>query len=70
MGGTTDEHHEAMKGKEATNDNSESPFALLTMQMQMYNTVGINNSSALALARHNGDFYRKEGAFVKQRYAK
>ena len=67
-GFTTDEHHESMKGKEATNDNSESPFALLTMQMQMYNTVGINNSSALALARHNGDFYRKESALITKAF--
>ena len=32
----------------------------------MYNTVGINNSSALALVRHNGDFYWKEGALVSK----
>ena len=28
---TTAEHHEEMLGKEATNDNLESPFAILTM---------------------------------------
>ena len=55
-----------MKGKEATNDNSESSFALVMMQMQMYNTVCINNSSALALTRHNDDFYRKEGALANK----
>ena len=52
-GGTTEEQQTSMKGMEATNDNLESPFALLRMQMQIYNTVGINNSSALTLARHN-----------------
>ena len=56
---TTAEHHEAMLGKEATNDNAESPFAILTMQMEIFNTIGINNASALALAWHNNDFYRR-----------
>ena len=54
---TTAEYHEANLGKEATNDNAESPVSILTMQMEIFNTIGINNSSALALARHNKDFY-------------
>ena len=57
---TTTAEHEASKGKEATNDNSESPFGRLTLQLQIFSTIGINHASALALARYNKDFYRSE----------
>ena len=57
---TTTAEHEASKGKDATNDNSESPFGSLTAQLQSFTTVGINHASAMALARFNCDFYRNE----------
>ena len=67
---TTTAEHEASKGKEASNDNSESPFGRLTYQLQIFSTVGINHSSALALARYNKDFYRNEVELSKRRNRK
>ena len=52
--------HESSKGKEATNDNAESPFGSLTQQLQIFSTVGVNHASAMALAWFNKDFYRSE----------
>ena len=67
---TTRAEHEASKGKEATNDNSESPFGRLTAQLQIFSTIGINHASALALARYNKDFYRPEVELSKRRNRK
>ena len=67
---TTTAEHEASKGKEASNDNAESPFGRLTYQLQIFSTVGINHSSALALARYNKDFYRNEVELSKRRNRK
>ena len=63
---TTRAEHEANKGKEATNDNSESPFGRLTDQLNIFSTIGINHVSALALARYNKDLYRNEVELSKR----
>ena len=47
-------------GKKATNHNSEIPFGSLTSQLQISSKIGINHSSALALAIYNKDFYQNE----------
>ena len=47
-------------GKEATDDNTESPFGSLTPQLEIFSTIGINNSSALVLTRYNKDLYLNE----------
>ena len=67
---TTTAEHEASKGKEATNDNSESPFGRLTAQLQLFSTIGIGHASALAIARYNKDFYRSEVELSKRRNRK
>ena len=67
---TTTAEHEASKGKEATNDNSESPFGRLTAQLEIFSTIGINHASALALARYNKDFYRSEVELSKRQNRK
>ena len=54
-------------GKEATNYNTETPFRSLTLQLEIFSTIGNNHSSALALARYNKDFYRYEVELCKRR---
>ena len=56
----TQQEHEASMGKEATNDNAEMPFGSLTSQLEIFSTIGINHSSAIALARYNKNFYLNE----------
>ena len=53
-------------GKEATNDNAEIPFESLILQLEIFLTIGINHSSALALARYNKDFYQNEVELCKR----
>ena len=67
---TTTAKHKASKGKEASNDNSESPFGRLTYQLQAFSTVGVNHSRALTLACYNKDFYRNEVELSKMRNKK
>ena len=54
-------------GKEATTDNSETPFRSLTLQLEIFSTIVNNHSSALALARYNKNFYRNEVELCKRR---
>ena len=56
----TQQEHEASMGKEATNDNAEIPFGSLTSQLEIFSIIGINHSSAIALARYNKNFYLNE----------
>ena len=67
---TTTAKHKASKGKEASNDNSESPFGRLTYQLQAFSTVGINHSQALTLACYNKYFYGNEVELSKRRNKK
>jgi hypothetical protein len=70
-GQTTDEEHYACMGRMATNDPAESPFALLTRQMQGFGRLLGIHASAVGHARFNGDFTRdfenedNNGAFLK-----
>ena len=66
MGKYKNSENQAIMGKEATDDNTESPFGSLTPQLEIFSTIGINNSSALALARYNKDFYRNEVELTKR----
>ena len=63
----TQQEHEAIMGKEVTNDNTESLFGSLTAQLEIFSTIGINHYSALALARYSKDFYRNEVELCKRR---
>ena len=64
---TTQKEPVASMGNESTNDNTEGPFGNLTLQLDIYSTIGINYSSALSLARYNKDFYRNEVELCKRR---
>ena len=55
-GQTTDEEHHACIGKMATNDPAESPFALLTRQLQSFGRLLGIHAAAVGQARFNGDF--------------
>jgi hypothetical protein len=63
--------HLAPKGKHATNDPAESPFAQLTRQLQCFGQLLGIHASAVSQARINGDFKRdlkdssKDGAYFK-----
>ena len=59
-GRTTDEEHEASLGRYATNDPAESPFALLTRQLQSFGRVLGIHASAVGQARMNEDFKRSK----------
>ena len=56
LNATTTEH-EASKGKETNNENTESFFGRLTVQLWVYSTIAINHAATLALAWFNKDFY-------------
>jgi hypothetical protein len=56
----TTAEHEATKGKDATNDYAESPFGILTAQLEQFGCIGINHAAAMALAKFNKDLCRKE----------
>ena len=62
---TTQQEHEAIMGKEATNDNAEIPFESLILQLEIFLTIGINHSSALTISRYNKDFYQNEVELCK-----
>ena len=70
-GQTSEAEHLASKGKHATNDPAESPFAQLTRQLQCFGRVVGVHASAIGQARINGDFKRdlkdssKDGAYFK-----
>ena len=53
-------------GKEATNDNVESPFGSLTSQLEIFSTIGIDYSSSLAITRYNNNFYRNKVKLYKR----
>ena len=55
-GQTTDKEHHAFLGKMATNDPAESPFALLTHQLQSFGRLLGIHASAVGHARMNKDF--------------
>ena len=55
-GYTTDADHNTLIGKMVTNDSAESPFALLTQQMQQFRTIIGIHASAIGQAKINGDF--------------
>ena len=55
-GNTSDEEHEACIGRMATHDPAESPFAVLTCQMQAFGRLLGIHASAIGHARYNGDF--------------
>jgi hypothetical protein len=57
-GQTSKAEHLASKGKHATNDPAESPFAQLTRQLQCFGRVLGIHASAVGQARINGDFKR------------
>jgi len=57
-GYTTEADHNALIGKMATNDSAESPFAMLTQQMQQFGTILGIHASAVGQAKMNGDFKR------------
>ena len=57
---TTEETHKNLIGTFATNDLAESPFASLTYQLDSFNMILGNNAAAVAQARMNGDFNRRE----------
>lgn len=57
-GYTSDADHAAYIGKMATNDNSESPFAALTRQLQEFGRVLGSHAAAIGHARMSGDFKR------------
>ena len=60
-GQTTDKEYLATMGKRATNDPAESPFAILTQQMQQFGRILGILASAIGQARMNGDFNRGIG---------
>ena len=62
----TQQENEASMVKESTNDNAEIPFGSLTTQLEIFSTIGINHSSAIALSRYNKDFYRNEFELCKR----
>ena len=68
-GKTSAAKHEALKGREASNDNAESPFAFLTQQIESFTTLGIGNAAAMALARKNKDFYRNDIELAQRKVA-
>jgi hypothetical protein len=55
-GQMSEEEHLVSKGKHATNDPAESPFAQLTRQLQCFGRVLGIHASAVGHARINGDF--------------
>ena len=57
-GYTSDSEHAACLGKMATNDPAESPFAMLTNQMQSFGRILGIHASGVGQARMNGDFER------------
>ena len=57
-GFTTEEEHNALIGKSATNDSAESPFAMLTQQMQQFGRILGIHAAAVGQAKMNGDFKR------------
>ena len=71
-GFTTEEEHNALIGKSATNDSAESPFAMLTQQMQQFGRILGIHAAAVGQAKMNGDFKRdlqgkvgRNGAFLQ-----
>ena len=70
-GETTEEEHLVCIGKNATNNPAESPFALLTCQLQIFGHVLDIQASAVGHDRINGDFKRNhkdssdDGAYFK-----
>ena len=73
-GFTTEEEHNALIGKSATNDSAESPFAMLTQQMQQFGRILGIHAAAVGQAKMNGDFKRdlqgkvgvgRNGAFLR-----
>ena len=52
--------------KEATYDNPGSSFGILTLQLEIFSTIGINHSYAILLARYNKDFYQNEVELYKR----
>ena len=57
-GYTSDSEHAACLGKMATNDPAESPFAMLTNQMQSFGRMLGIHASGVGQTRMNGDFER------------
>ena len=57
-GYTTEDDHNALIGKSATNDSAERPFAMLTQQIQQFGTMLGIHASAVGQAKMNGDFKR------------
>ena len=51
--------------KEATYDNPGSSFGILTLQLEIFSTIGINHYYAILLARYNKDFYQNEVELCK-----
>ena len=58
--------------KSATNDSAESPFAMLTQQMQQFGRILGIHAAAVGQAKMNGDFKRdlqgkvgRNGAFLR-----
>ena len=66
----TQQEHKASMGKEDTNDNAESPFESLTLQLDIFSGIGINHSSALVIMRHNNNLYQNEVEPCKRRKKK
>ena len=66
---TTEEQHKKLLGTSATNDAAESPFAVVTENLQRFGRLTQVNAAATAHAKINGDFDRKilgadsDGAF-------
>ena len=56
----TTAEHEATKGRDATNDYAESPFGILTAQLEQFGCIGVNHAAGMALAKFNKDLCRKE----------
>ena len=50
-GFTTEEEHNALIGKSATNDSAESPFAMLTQQMQQFGRILGIHAAAVGQAK-------------------
>ena len=57
-GYTTEDDHNVLIGKSATNDSAERPFAMLTQQIQQFGTILGIHASAVGQAKMNGDFKR------------
>ena len=57
---TTEEVHKILIGTFSTNELAESPFTFLAYQLDNFNMILGSNTAAVAQARTNGDFNRKE----------